>query len=95
MPMIQFEHVSKTYPGSVDAVSDLSMNIAEGETLVLLGTSGCGKTTTMKLINRLEEPSEGRITINGTDIKDQDPFLLRRGIGYGRTNDFRLSEYPA
>ena len=82
MPMIQFEHVSKTYPGSVDAVSDLSMNIAEGETLVLLGTSGCGKTTTMKLINRLEEPSEGRITINGTDIKDQDPFLLRRSIGY-------------
>jgi len=54
----------------------------EGETLVLLGTSGSGKTTTLKMVNRLIEPSSGRILIEGTDIMEQDPILLRRRIGY-------------
>lgn len=80
--MIAFGHVSKTYPGGVDAVRDLSMEIAEGETLVLLGTSGSGKTTTMKMVNRLIEPTAGRILIDGTDIMEHDPIQLRRGIGY-------------
>ena len=80
--MIVFEHIWKFYTESVPAVCDLSMEIEEGETLVLLGTSGSGKTTTMKMVNRLIEPTEGRILIEGTDIMDQDPIGLRRKIGY-------------
>jgi osmoprotectant transport system ATP-binding protein len=80
--MIVFDHVSKTYPGGVAAVVDLCMEVAEGETVVLLGTSGSGKTTTMKMVNRLIEPTGGRIRIGGTDIMEQDPIELRRGIGY-------------
>lgn len=80
--MITFDHVSKIYPGGVDAVSELSLEVAEGETLVLLGTSGSGKTTTMKMVNRLIEPTSGRILVEGTDIMAQDPVALRRRIGY-------------
>ena len=80
--MIKLENVTKVYPGGVMAVRELSLEVAEGETLVLLGTSGCGKTTTLKMINRLVEPTSGRIVVNGTDIMDQDPIQLRRGTGY-------------
>jgi osmoprotectant transport system ATP-binding protein len=80
--LITFDEVSKTFPGGVRAVQNLSMEISGGETLVLLGTSGCGKTTTLKIINRLIEPTSGRVLIKGTDIMDQDPIQLRRGIGY-------------
>ena len=80
--MIRFDHVSKTYPGGVEAVRDLSLEVPEGETLVLLGTSGSGKTTTMKMVNRLIEPTSGRIMIERTNIMDQDPIGLRRRIGY-------------
>ena len=80
--MITFESVSKTYPGGVQAVRDLSMEVAEGETLVLLGTSGSGKTTTMKMVNRLIDPTAGRILVDGTDIMARDPIELRRSIGY-------------
>jgi len=75
-------HVCKTYPNGVKAVDDLSIEIAEGETLVLLGTSGSGKTTTMKMINRLIETTSGEILIDGRDIRRQDPIQLRRKIGY-------------
>ena len=84
--MIAFEHVSKTYPGGVEAVRELSMEVPEGETLVLLGTSGCGKTTTLKMVNRLIEPTDGRILIGGDDIMGRDPITLRRGIGYAIQN---------
>ncbi|MFW6162180.1 MAG: ATP-binding cassette domain-containing protein, partial [Planctomycetota bacterium] len=80
--MITFEHVSKTYAGGVEAVRHLSLEVQDGETLVLLGTSGCGKTTTMKMVNRLIEPTEGRILIDGGDIAERDPIGLRRDIGY-------------
>jgi len=72
----------KQFPGGVEAVSDLSLDIAEGETLVLLGTSGSGKTTTMKMVNRLIEPTSGRILVEGTDVMRLDPISLRRKIGY-------------
>jgi len=80
--VIRFDHVSKTYPGGVEAVRDLSLEVAEGETVVLLGTSGSGKTTTMKMVNRLIDMTTGRILIDGTDVKAQDPIGLRRRIGY-------------
>ncbi|NQU76684.1 MAG: betaine/proline/choline family ABC transporter ATP-binding protein [Planctomycetes bacterium] len=80
--MIAFEQIYKTYPGGTEAVRNLTLEVAEGETLVLLGTSGSGKTTTMKMVNRLIEPTSGRILIDGQDIMDQDPIELRRRIGY-------------
>lgn len=80
--MITLRRVSKRFPNGVKAVDDLSMEIAEGETLVLLGTSGSGKTTTMKMINRLIESTSGEILIDGQNIKHQNPTQLRRKIGY-------------
>ena len=80
--MITFENVSKTYPGGVEAVRGLTLEVADGETVVLLGTSGSGKTTTMKMVNRLIEPTRGRILVDGIDIMERDPIKLRREIGY-------------
>ena len=80
--MITLEQVCKTYPGGVEAVKDLSMEVRDGETLVLLGTSGSGKTTTMKMVNRLIDPTSGRILIDGSDVMEADPIELRRKIGY-------------
>jgi len=80
--LITFDNVSKTFSSGVKAVCDLSMEIAEGQTVVLLGTSGSGKTTTLKMVNRLIEPTSGRILINGHNLMDQDPIQLRRTIGY-------------
>lgn len=80
--MITFDHVSKTYPGGKNAVCDFSMEVNHGETVVLLGTSGSGKTTILKMVNRLVEPTSGRILIEGTDIMEQNPIQLRRKIGY-------------
>jgi len=80
--MIEFRAVSKVFPNGVEAVRDLSLEIERGETLVLLGTSGSGKTTTMKMVNRLIEPTGGRIILDGRDIMEQDPIELRRGVGY-------------
>ncbi len=80
--MISFQNVTKSYPDGTRAVSDLSLEVREGETLVLLGTSGSGKTTTMKMVNRLIEPTSGRILLDGRDITSQDPIALRRQVGY-------------
>ncbi len=81
--MIRLTHVSKTFDkGRSYAVKDLSLHVEEGETLVLLGSSGCGKTTTLKMINRLIETSSGTVEVNGKDIRDQAPVDLRRRMGY-------------
>ncbi len=80
--MIRFDHVSKAYPGGVQAVRDLCLEVRDGETLVLLGTSGSGKTTSLKMINRLIEPTSGTIEVDGTDILQRDAIQLRRSIGY-------------
>ena len=81
--MITLSRVSKSFDGGTSfAVRDLSLEIPDGQTLVLLGSSGCGKTTTLKMINRLIEPSEGTIEVDGRDILAQDPVELRRSIGY-------------
>ena len=79
--MITAAHLGKQY-GKVQAVIDISFEVKEGENLVLLGTSGCGKTTTLKMLNRLIEPTTGKVSINGVDVMQQNAEMLRRGIGY-------------
>ncbi len=84
--MIEFERVHKTFVGArgetVTAVADLDLTVTSGETHCLLGTSGCGKTTTLRLVNRLEEPTAGRVRVGGEDIAVADVIALRRRIGY-------------
>jgi osmoprotectant transport system ATP-binding protein len=80
--VITFENVCKTYPGGVEAVRGVSLQVHDGETLVLLGTSGCGKTTTLKMVNRLIPITSGQIHIDDVEIRDRDPIELRRDIGY-------------
>jgi osmoprotectant transport system ATP-binding protein len=82
--VVAFEHVTKRYggPGAPAAVNDLSLTVPAGEICVLVGPSGSGKTTTMKMVNRLIEPTSGRITIDGRDVMDLPPVELRRKIGY-------------
>lgn len=81
--MIQLTHVSKSFDaGHTYAVKDLSFQVDVGETLVLLGSSGSGKTTALKMINRLIIPTDGLIEVGGKDVMDQEPVDLRRRIGY-------------
>lgn len=81
--MIKISNLNKTYDGGQTySVKELNMTIEKGELLVLLGSSGCGKSTTMKMINRLIEPSSGTIEVDGVDNLEYDPIELRRKIGY-------------
>jgi osmoprotectant transport system ATP-binding protein len=81
--MIELESLSKHFDGTAaPAVASLSLQVPRGELLVLLGGSGCGKTTTLKMVNRLIEPSSGTVRIDGRDTRDVAPHELRRGIGY-------------
>lgn len=79
--MIKFENVSKAYEEN-NVVKNLSFEVNKGEICVLIGPSGCGKSTTLKMINRLVEPTEGTVTIEGRDVRDFRPEILRRRIGY-------------
>lgn len=79
--MIDVVGISKSFD-SQKAVDNISFHVNEGETLVLLGKSGCGKTTTLRMLNRLIDPTAGLIKLNGKDISLQNPEILRRGIGY-------------
>jgi osmoprotectant transport system ATP-binding protein len=79
---LECRDVTYRLPSGTALVSGLSFKVAQGETLALLGRSGSGKTTTLKLINRLLEPSEGEIFISGRTASEWDPIKLRRGIGY-------------
>jgi ATP-binding cassette subfamily B protein len=79
---IRFDHVSFAYPGAeANALTDLSFTIKAGETLAVVGRNGAGKTTLFKLICRLYDPKDGRILIDGLDIRDFEPDQLRRQIG--------------
>jgi osmoprotectant transport system ATP-binding protein len=80
-PVLDVMGVSYGVSGRV-LVADVSFSVAAGETLVLLGRSGSGKTTTLKLVNRLLEPSRGEIRVAGRSVLEVEPHRLRRGIGY-------------
>ena len=80
--MIRFDHVSKTYPGGTRAVEDFSLTVEQGSTTVFLGTSGCGKTTLMRMVNAMVTPTSGRVFVRGRDVAGEDPVRLRRSIGY-------------
>jgi osmoprotectant transport system ATP-binding protein len=80
---IVFDHVTKRYPGRTEpAVRDLSLTVPAGEICCLVGPSGGGKTTAMKMVNRLIDISEGDIAIGGRSVRSLDVIELRRGIGY-------------
>ncbi len=79
--MIQVRNISKTYNGNT-IIDGLSFEVKEGETLVLLGTSGSGKTTTLKMLNRLVEADSGTILIRDRDIRSEPLHQLRKNIGY-------------
>ncbi len=83
---IEFRHVSKTFPDGTTAVEDFSLTIPSRETTVLVGSSGCGKTTLLRMINRMVDPSSGSILIDGKDIAEIPPVGLRRSIGYVMQN---------
>ncbi|HBY88889.1 MAG: betaine/proline/choline family ABC transporter ATP-binding protein [Ruoffia tabacinasalis] len=80
--MIEFKNVSKRYASDVLAVDDFNLKIEDGEFICFIGTSGSGKTTSMRMINRMIEPSDGEILIDGKNIMDMNPVKLRRQIGY-------------
>jgi osmoprotectant transport system ATP-binding protein len=80
--VIRLESVRKQYPGGTVAVGDLTLDVPDGEVCILVGPSGCGKTTILRMINRLIEPSSGKILVDGEDILRVDPVELRRRIGY-------------
>lgn len=90
--MIKVEGISKQF-GNIKAVDAISLEVQEQENLILLGTSGCGKTTTLKMINRLIEPTSGNIYINNKNIFEQQPEALRRGIGYVLQNNGLFPHY--
>ena len=83
MTAVEFKHINKQFKNSAyPALNDVSVNIEEGEFVTILGSSGCGKTTMIKMINRLYEPDSGDVLLFGKNIRDENPVELRRKIGY-------------
>jgi osmoprotectant transport system ATP-binding protein len=81
--LVQFHNVNFTLPNAAaPIISELNLSVGRGETLVLLGESGCGKTTTLKLVNRLFVPTSGEVVVEGKPTTEWDPIELRRRIGY-------------
>lgn len=81
--MIELERVTKIFPGTENpAVDSVSFSVAEGDICVVIGSSGCGKTTLMRMVNRLEPITSGKIRIGDEDVQKKDLIELRRGIGY-------------
>lgn len=79
--MIRFEHVNKSF-GVEKVLVDFSLNIEEGEFLTVIGRSGCGKTTMLRMINGLQTPDSGKILVEGNNVAEADLIALRRKIGY-------------
>jgi osmoprotectant transport system ATP-binding protein len=81
MILIQFQNIVKKYRTKT-IIRNFSLDIEDGQLVVFIGPSGCGKTTLLKMINRLIQPTSGKIFLNGTDISKMNPIELRRNIGY-------------
>lgn len=80
--MLSIKNLSKVYGGGKKAVDNISLDVESGEFIAFIGTSGSGKTTALRMINRMIEATEGQITINGGDVRKMNPVELRRKIGY-------------
>jgi osmoprotectant transport system ATP-binding protein len=80
--LIIFENVSKVFAGGTTAVDQLSLEVPNGKLTVFVGSSGSGKTTALRMINRMIEPTSGTITVDGADVSTVNPVKLRRGMGY-------------
>ena len=80
--VIEFESVGKTYPGGAVAVESFTYTVPKHRTVVLVGSSGSGKTTLLRMVNRMVDPTSGRVLIDGVDVREADPVKLRRSIGY-------------
>ena len=79
--MIEFRHVRKAYGDKV-ILKDFNLSVEKGEFVTIIGSSGCGKTTVLKMVNGLLDPTDGDILIEGESIREKDQTQLRRNIGY-------------
>ena len=84
--MIEFRGVSKTFPDGTEAVHEFSLVLPARKTTVFVGSSGCGKTTLLRMINRMVDPTSGTVEIDGEDVARRKPVQLRRSIGYVMQN---------
>ena len=84
--MISYRSVTKRYPDGTVAVDDFSLEIPDGSFTVFAGSSGCGKTTLLRMVNRMVDPTAGTVTVDGQDVSTHDPVALRRRIGYVMQN---------
>ena len=80
--MIEYRTIGKTFADGTEAVGDFSLQLPSHTTTVLVGSSGCGKTTLLRMVNRMVEPSRGQVLIDGVDIATRNKVELRRSIGY-------------
>ncbi|MGA8987998.1 ABC transporter ATP-binding protein [Aeromicrobium sp.] len=80
--MIEYRSIGKTFPDGTEAVGDFSLVMPSRSTTVLVGSSGCGKTTLLRMVNRMVDPTHGQVLIDNVDIATRNPVDLRRSIGY-------------
>ncbi len=80
--VLEARDIRKVYPGDVVALDSVSLTVTAGETVALIGESGCGKTTLLRSFNRMVEPTSGTVRVEGEDVMDLDPIPLRRRLGY-------------